>query len=211
MEQGWDFARWRDALREAGPRRAALVGLAAAERASGCLTDGRAARFDGEGPVLVRALLDACWDGADPALVLGACESLADWATRYTESSLTELFRAWAAEEADDEDDTGPPELAEFLDEVEPAGAIALHLTAAMAAAQAGPPCAGGAWDGALRCLQSLSDLPGEAARQHADLAAVLAADEGALPAAARELRKRAAADAPVYREHCEALDLDAD
>ncbi|GAA5022315.1 hypothetical protein [Kitasatospora paranensis] len=206
----WNFGAWRDALRDAGPSRAVLVGLAAAERAAGCLQDDRAARFGAEGPAQARELLEACWRGADPQRTSARAEALADWATAYLERSLTEEFHAWGPED-DDEDDGGPLELADFLADAEPAGAVALHLTAAIAVSEAAAACAGGAWDGALRCLQSLADLPGEPQRQQADLALVLAAPDAGLTTAAEALRRRATGDARGHRAHCEALALDAD
>jgi len=83
-------------------------------------------------------------------------------------------------------DDGEVPDLEEFLQEAEPEGAVVMHADALLAVSEAATVCAGGPWDGALRCLQTTgmagrqhdpaSPGPGsEARRQRSDLAAVSA------------------------------------
>ncbi|MFF8413129.1 hypothetical protein [Streptomyces omiyaensis] len=205
----WDFPEWQAALAALGPRAAALMGLAAAERVSGCLADERFRRHGGTRPEEVAALLGACWTALGPEgasalpLLRERADELADWSGTYLTLSLTDPFP-----EADEPDD--------FLEEAEPEGAVMLHLDALTAVTEAVSACAGGPWDGALRCLRTAataaapyaSGLPGpgvEVRRQREDLALLRTSSPDA---AATELRTRARADAAGWQRAAERLDL---
>lgn len=62
--ENWDFREWQAALAALGPRAAALVGLAAAERMAGCLGDERFRRHGAAAAGVARDLLQECWSGA---------------------------------------------------------------------------------------------------------------------------------------------------
>jgi hypothetical protein len=227
----WDFQQWRASLGALDHRAAALVGLAAAERISGCLGDERFRRDGSSGTEVVRDLLGECWATAaagaasSPARIRELAGQLASHSGDYLTLSLTELFRSYAplTEQSDVEDDEDPddeaPDLDEFLEEAEPEGAVMMHLDAMTAVSEAVAACTGGTWDGALRCLQvtaiaaSQHDprLPGpgiEVQRQREDLALVQAAGSAELDRLAADLRVRAQADALGWKRVTEQLNL---
>lgn len=183
--ENWDFHEWQVALAAIGPRPAALVGLAAAERISGCLDDERFRRHGDSEADTIRELLDECWTAVSGDTTSTRIQDLAaqvgDYATQYLTLSLTEMFHSYGPF-----DNGEVPDLEEFLQEAEPEGAVAMHVDALLAVSEAATTCAGSPWDGALRCLQTaamagrqhdpMSPGPGsEARRQRSDLAAVSA------------------------------------
>lgn len=227
----WDFQQWRALLGAVDHQAAALVGLAAAERISGCLGDERFRRHGSSGAEAVRDLLGDCWatvsagEASPSARIRELAGRLAGHSGEYLTLSLTELFHSYAplAEPREVEDDEDPddeaPDLDEFLEEAEPEGAVMMHLDAMTAVSEAVAACRGGAWDGALRCLQitaiaaSQHDprLPGpgvEMQRQREDLALVQAAGSTELPRLAADLRVRAQADALGWKRITEQLNL---
>ena len=197
---GWDFQEWQAALGGLAPESAALVGLAAAERIAGCLRDERfRSHAAGEADV-VEELLAGCWERAAP-------ERLRELAAAVEECSV-----AYADLVMDGDDDEEVPE-----------GSLMLHLDALTAVAEAAAACAGGPWDGALRCLQTTAmaavsalerdpralGADVELRRQREDLARVGAGDEGVRVAA--DLRGRAREDAQAWHRAVEELALDHD
>ncbi|WP_327072161.1 hypothetical protein OG196_00590 [Kitasatospora purpeofusca] len=227
----WDFQQWRASLGALDSRAAALVGLASAERISGCLGDERFGRHGRSGVQVVSDLLGECWatasagEGTSSARIRELAGRLANCSGDYLTLSLTEMFHSYEplAEEDDDEDDEDPgdgaPDLDEFLEEAEPEGAVMMHLDAMTAVSEAAAACTGGSWDGALRCLQitaiaaSQHDprLPGpgvEMQRQREDLALVQAAGSTELPRLMADLRVRAQADASGWKRVTEQLNL---
>lgn len=226
--RNWDFRAWQAALGALDSRAAALVGLAAAERISGCLADGRFQRHGGSTAAVVRDLLDECWagilggDGAASTRTSLPAEQLARETERYTDLSLRELLHSYepfGVDEDETPDDEAVDGVDEFLEEAEPEGAVAMHLDALMAVQEAVVACDGGPWDGALRCLQITAmaadryepGLPGpglETQRQAEDLALVRAAGSAGLRHLATELRTRARVDASGWQRATERLDL---
>ncbi|MFF1561848.1 hypothetical protein [Streptomyces sp. NPDC058279] len=227
----WDFQQWRASLGALDPRAAALVGLASAERISGCLGDERFGRHGSSGMEVVRDLLGECWatalagEGSSSARIRELAGQLADHSGDYLTLSLTELFHSYEplAEEIDTEDDEDPddgaPDLDEFLEEAEPEGAVMMHLDAMTAVSEAVAPWTGGSWDGALRCLQITAIAasqhdpglagPGvEVRRQREDLMLVQAAGGTELSRLAADLRVRAEADALGWKRVTEELNL---
>lgn len=159
--ENWDFREWQAALGALDPRAAALVGLAAAERIAGCLGDERFRRHGASAAEAVRDLLQECWscaqcgDGSAAARIRDLADRLTGHCADYQTLSMTELFHSYGPFAADDEDpDDEAPDLDEFLEEAEPEGAVMMHLDALTAIGEAAAACAGGPWDGALRCLQ---------------------------------------------------------
>jgi hypothetical protein len=226
--ENWDFREWQAALGALDGRGAALVGLAAAERISGCLGDERFRRHGSSGSEIVTALLRKCWidaaNGQDPASaeLQELVDQLADWSREYTDLSLTELFRSYETPigEGGDEEDEDAVDLDGFMEDAVPEGAVMAHLDALNAVSEAVAACTGGPWDGALRCLQTAAmaarqgdpQLPGpgvELQRQREDLELVRASgssdDRGHVVA---ELRARAEADARGWKQVTEQLDL---
>lgn len=226
--ENWDFREWQAALGALDGRGAALVGLAAAERISGCLADERFLRHGRSGSEIVTELLRKCWTAAangaesSPSDIQELIDHLADWSREYTELSLAELFRSYGTPigEGGDEEDDDAVDLDDFMEEAVPEGAVMAHLDALNAVSEAVAACTGGPWDGALRCLQAAAmaarqgdpRLPGpgfELQRQHEDLELVRAAsssnEHGPLVA---ELRARAEADARGWKHATEQLDL---
>ena len=227
----WDFQQWSASLGALDQLSAALVGLAAAERISGCLGDERFRRHGGSGAEVVRDLLDACWTTAfagetsSSARIRELAGQLDSWSGDYLTSSLTELFHSYeplaeGSDVDDDEDSDGEtPDLDEFLEEAEPEGAVMMHLDAMTAVSDAITACTGGPWDGALRCLQATAiaaiphdpRLPGpgvELRRQLEDLVLVRAAGSTEISQLVTELRVRAQADALGWKRVTERLDL---
>jgi hypothetical protein len=226
----WDFQEWQEALGAAAPGAAALMGLAAAERVRGCLDDERFRRHGGAGADLVEDLLRACWtdaragDASSRSRLRELADQVADWSGAYTTRSLTDLFHSYeplpqgaAGEDEDPAHEAG--DLDEFLEEAEPEGAVMMHLDALTAVSEAASACAGGPWDGALRCLQITATAasrhapglrgPGvEIRRQYEDLARLGAAAPAEPHRAAADLRARARADAPGWKQAAERLDL---
>ncbi|MGW2563839.1 hypothetical protein ACWCXB_32355 [Streptomyces sp. NPDC001514] len=229
--QNWDFHEWQVALGVLDPQAAALVGLAAAERISGCLDDERFRRHGSSGSEAVKDLLQGCWanapagDGSSSTRLRERADQLADWSGEYLRLSLTDLFHSYkplaqdSAGEDDEHPDGGAADLDEFLEEAEPQGAVMMHLDAMTAVSEAAGACTGGPWDGALRCLQTAAiaasqhdpQLPGpgvELQRQREDLALVRAAGCAELGRMAADLRVRAQADAVGWKQVTEQLDL---
>lgn len=229
--ENWDFREWQAALGSLGGREAALVGLAAAERISGCLDDERFRRHGGSGSAIVTELLQKCWNDAangeesSPTELQGLIDQLADWSREYTDLSLAELFRSYGTPTGDgDGDDDGDDEedavdLDDFMEEAVPEGAVMVHLDALNAISEAVSACAGGPWDGALRCLQTTAmaarqgdpRLPGpgvEPQRQREDLELVGASGSSERGHIVAELRARAEADARGWKQATEQLDL---
>ncbi|MGX1676344.1 hypothetical protein [Streptomyces sp. NPDC055400] len=225
----WDFREWQAALSALDGRGAALVGLAAAERISGCLGDERFRRHGSSGSEIVTELLRKCWTDAangeksSPAEFQTLIDQLADWSREYTDRSLAELFRSYGTpigEGGDDEDeDEDAVDLDDFMDEAVPEGAAMAHLDALNAVSEAVAACAGGPRDGALRCLQTAAmaarqgdpRLPGpgvELQRQREDLELVRASNTNERGPAVAELRARAEADARGWKQATEQLDL---
>ncbi|MFD7444469.1 hypothetical protein [Streptomyces sp. NPDC059909] len=226
----WDFHEWQAALGAVDPQAAALVGLAAAERISGCLDDERFRRHGSSGAEVVRDLLQACWtnaragDGSSLSRLRELADQLADWSSEYLTLSLTDLFHSYETlpedgPEGDEGPDGGAADLDEFLEEAEPEGAVMMHLDALTAVSEAASACTGGPWDGALRCLQitaiaaSRRDplLPGpgiELQRQREDLALLGAAASTEPSRVAADLQARAQADARGWKQATEQIDL---
>ncbi|SNT41677.1 hypothetical protein [Actinacidiphila glaucinigra] len=213
--ENWDFREWQAALGGLDPRAAALVGLAAAERIAGCLGDERFLRHGASAAEVARDLLRECWsgaqggDGSASARIRDLADRLAGLSAEYETLSMTDLFHSYEplAGDGDEDPDDGVPDLEEFLEEAEPEGAVTMHLDALTAVGEAAAACAGGPWDGALRCLQVTAmaaeqhdpRLPGpgaEVRRQTEDLVSVRAVDGGRLRHLATRLRTRAQADA---------------
>lgn len=227
--ENWDFREWQAALAALGPRAAALVGLAAAERMAGCLGDERFRRHGAAAAGVARDLLQECWSGAQggegsaAARIRDLADRLAGHSTDYQTLSMTELFHSYGpfAADTDEDPDDEVPDLDEFLEEAEPEGAVMMHMDALTAIGEAAAACAGGPWDGALRCLQVTAmatdqhdpRLPGpgaETRRQAEDLALVRATEgAGAWPRhLVTELRTRAQADAVGWQRATERLGL---
>jgi hypothetical protein len=229
--ENWDFREWQAALSALDAHGAALVGLAAAERISGCLGDERFHRHGSSGSEMVTDLLQRCWvnasagEDSSPVQLQELAAQLADWSSGYVTLSLTELFHSYGSSAGDggDEDDEDPADAAvdleEFMEEAVPEGAVMMHIDALTAVAEAVTACAGGPWDGALRCLQTaaMSAKPGdlqfpgpgvELQRQHDDLALVRAAGREGLSRVAADLRVRAEADARGWKQATERRDL---
>jgi hypothetical protein len=224
----WDFHEWQAALGALSPRAAALVGLTAAERVSGCLHDERFRRHGRSEAAVVKELLQACWNsyaGDDSSLLRlrELTDQLDELSREYLTLSLTDLFHSYETlpeDSADDEGlDDGTADLEEFLEGAEPEGAVMMHLDALTAVSEAASVCAGGPWDGALRCLQIAAIAasqhrprlagPGvEIQRQREDLALVKAAASTELSQVAGDLRARARADALGWKQVTEQLDL---
>ncbi|GAA1392348.1 hypothetical protein GCM10009639_23770 [Kitasatospora putterlickiae] len=223
----WDFQQWRAALGALDARAAALLGLASAERISGCLGDERFGRHGGSEAEAVSDLLGECWaaalagEGTSSARIRELAGRLADHSGDYLTLSMTEMFHSYELDEDDEaeddeaEDGDGAPDLDEFLADAEPAGAVMMHLDAMAAVSEAVAACTGGTWDGALRCLQITAmaargldpRLLGQQ-RQREDLALAQAAGSFELPRLAAELRVRAQADALGWKRVAERLDL---
>ncbi|MFD6553431.1 hypothetical protein [Streptomyces sp. NPDC058398] len=217
----WDFQQWRASLGALDHRAAALVGLAAAERISGCLGDERFHRHGGSGAAVVRNLLGECWatalagDASSAARIRELADRLADHSGEYLTLSLTELFHLYEPLAGDGE----IPDLDGFLEEAEPEGAVMMHFDAMTAVSEAVAAYTGGPWDGALRCLQITAiaadqhdaRLPGPGAelrRQREDLVLVQAAGSAGLSGLVDALRDRARTDALEWRHATERLDL---
>lgn len=229
--ENWEFREWQTALGALDPRAAALVGLAAAERISGCLDDERFLRHGRRAAEAARELLRECWsvagfpdgdgDGSAATRIRDIADELAGHVADYQTLSMTEVFRSYVPLAGDEDGDPGEeaPDLEEFLEEAEPEGAVMMHLDALAAMEEAAAACAGGPWDGALRCLQVTAmaaerddpRLPGpgaEVRRQREDLLSVRAADGAQLRQVAARLRTRAQADAAGWRRATERLGL---
>ncbi|MFJ6984645.1 MULTISPECIES: hypothetical protein [unclassified Streptomyces] len=234
--RSWDFDEWRVALGAVDPRAAALVGLAAAERISGALGDARFRRHGDAAAETARHLLDLCWTGilagddASRARLHVLADQLADRTGAYVRRTLTEQYGTTEGPDghaggtsgetfAESLDGAFEEALEEALEEAELAGAVMLHVDALTALSEAASACAGGPWDGALRCLQTTAmaisgDGPGqpgpgaETRRQYEDLALLRAVPVAGLDRAAAELRVRAQAVAPEWRRAAERLDL---
>ncbi|MBT2444080.1 hypothetical protein J7E93_29110, partial [Streptomyces sp. ISL-36] len=190
------------------------IHLAAAERISGCLEDERFRRHGSSGAEVVRGLLQASWtnacapDESSLSGLRGLADRLADWSNEYLTLSLSDLFHSYEALPqdgvgGDEGPDGGAADLDEFLEEAEPEGAVMMHLDALTAISEAVSACAGGPWDGALRCLQITAIATGqhdprvsgpdfELQRQHEDLALLRAAASTELSRVATDLRGRA-------------------
>ncbi|GLW74852.1 hypothetical protein Kpho02_71490 [Kitasatospora phosalacinea] len=222
--ENWDFREWQAALSALDGRGAALVGLAAATRISGCLGDERFRRHGDSGSAIVTELLRKCWtdaandEGASPAELQELVDRLADWSREYTDLSLAELFRSYGTPVGDGEDEDAV-DLDDFMEQAVPEGAVMAHLDALNAVSEAVVACARGPWDGALRCLQTAAvaagqgdpRLPGpgvELQRQREDLELVRASSTNGWGPAAAELRARAEADARGWQQATERLDL---
>ncbi|MFD4575738.1 hypothetical protein ACFWNK_24490 [Streptomyces sp. NPDC058417] len=230
--RSWDFDEWRDALGAVAPRAAALVGLAAAERISGALDDARFRRHGGAAAETARHLLDLCWTGVltddapSRARLRVLADRVADSSGPYVRRTLAELYAPGGGPDGREGGHPGetsaefPDEaFEEALEEADSEGAVMLHVDALTALSEAAGACAGGPWDGALRCLQITAmaisgDEPGqpgpgaETRRQHQDLALLRTVPVTALDRAAAELRARAQAAAPEWRRAAERLDL---
>lgn len=225
--ESWDFREWQAALGGLDGRGAALVGLAAAERISGCLGDERFHRHGSSGSEIVTELLRRCWTDAangeesSPAEIQELVDQLADWSREYTELSLADLFRSYGTPigEGGGEEDEDADDLEDFMEEAVPEGAVMAHLDALNAVSEAVAACTGGPWDGALRSLQTAAmaarqgdpRLPGpgvELQRQHEDLELVRASSSNERGPVVAELRARAEADARGWKQATEQLDL---
>ncbi|MHA6758137.1 hypothetical protein [Streptacidiphilus sp. PAMC 29251] len=227
----WSFGEWQGALGTLDAHDAALVGLAAAERISGCLGDERFLRHGSSGSEMVTELLQRAWvnaaaaEDSSAARIRELADRLADWSGEYLTLSLTELFHTYGSPAGDgaDEDNDDPADAAadldEFMEEAVPEGAVMMHVDALTAVAEAVVACAGGPWDGALRCLQTVAmaarqgdpQLPGpgvELQRQQEDLALVRAAGREERGRTSADLRVRAEADARGWKQATERLDL---
>lgn len=207
---GWDFHQWRTALANLPPRQTALVGLAAAERIAGALRDPRFHRYSELTAQPIYELLDQCWSmlAAPHDALTQQIQQLADLVddrnTEYHKRSMTELLDSYGP---CDEPDEEAPDLEEFIEEAEPEGAVLLHLEALIALAEITAACAGGPWDGALRCLQTVAGAAvglsaptdHEPERQRRDLALVQAhgtsSDVRDLAAALRDCARTEATD----------------
>ncbi|MDX2852513.1 hypothetical protein [Actinacidiphila glaucinigra] len=235
--ENWEFREWQTALGALDPGAAGLVGLAAAERISGCLGDERFLRHGPRAAEAARELLRECWsvagfpdadgdgggdgDGSASTRIRDVADELAGHVADYQTLSMTEVFRSYVPLAGDEDEDPGEeaPDLEEFLEEAEPEGAVMMHLDALAAMEEAAAACAGGPWDGALRCLQVTAmaadrhdpRLPGpgaEVRRQREDLLSVREADGAQLRQVAARLRTRAQADAAGWRRATERLGL---
>ncbi|MEW2391692.1 hypothetical protein AB0933_25395 [Streptomyces venezuelae] len=231
--ENWDFREWQAALGSLDGREAALVGLAAAERISGCLGDERFRRHGSSGSAIVTDLLQMCWNDAanseesSPAELQVLLDQLADWSRAYTDLSLAELFRSYGTQNGDGDDDgdgdgeegEDAVDLDDFVAEAMPEGAVLAHLDALNAVSEAVATWAGGSWDGALRCLQTAAtaarqgdpQLPGpdvELRRQREDLELVSASGSSERGRVVAGLRARAEADARGWKQATEQLDL---
>ncbi|MFF8867943.1 hypothetical protein ACF08B_38555 [Streptomyces sp. NPDC015139] len=121
--ENWDFREWQAALGGLDGRGAALVGLAAAERISGCLGDERFRRHGSSGSEIVTELLRRCWTDAangeesSPAEIQELVDQLADWSREYTELSLADLFRSYGTPigEGGSEEDEDADDLEDFM------------------------------------------------------------------------------------------------
>lgn len=231
--ESWEFREWQTALGALDPRAAALVGLAAAERISGCLGDERFLRHGPRAAEAARELLRECWSvtgcadrdggggGSASTRIRDIADELAGHVADYQTLSMTKVFRSYVPLAGDEDEDPGEeaPDLEEFLEEAEPEGAVMMHLDALAAMEEAAAACAGGPWDGALRCLQVTAMAadrhdprqpgPGaEVRRQREDLLSVREADGAQLRHVAARLRTRAQADAAGWRRATERLGL---
>jgi hypothetical protein len=215
--ENWDFHEWQAALAAIGPRAAALVGLAAAERIAGCLNDQRFRRHGGPEADMVRELLDECWTAvsgeSDSARIRELAELVEDYSATYLNLSLMEMFHSYGPF-----DDGKAPDLEEFLPAAEPEGAVVMHFDALLAVSEAATACAGGAWDGALRCLQSaaeagpqgtvMSSGPGSELRRQRDDLARVAAEGADIHVLVADLRAGAQEGAAGWRQAAEYLAL---
>jgi hypothetical protein len=220
----WDFEQWRHNLERAGVDGAALIGLAAAQRVSGCLKDPRFSRYEDTGARLAHELLDECWAAAsskeacDSGRIYTLAEQLAAYANDYTQQSLTEWFHGLC----DPADATEEADLEEFLEEAMPGGAVMLHVCAMQALTDLAEVWHRSHWDGALRCLQTagmmsmrsdgstiaeLVDLP----YRIADLEAVQAAQADLQGNITHELRELAVAASGGWLRASERADLFSD
>lgn len=217
---GWDFEQWRTALADLPPRQAALIGLASAERIAGALRDPRFHRYPELVTPPVDDLLDQCWNALTtphdglPQQIRQLADLVDDYSTEYHRRSMTELHDSYGPV---DDSDAELPDLEEFIDEAEPEGAAMLHMDGLIALTEAAGACAGGPWDGALRCLQTVAGaaaslaapMDHEPERQQDDLTLVRSHDASAdLSALAAALRGRARAEAAGWRASAERLAL---
>lgn len=222
----WDFGQWRNDLEGAGVDGAALIGLGAAQRVSGCLSDPRFARYEDTGARLANDLLDECWaiayneEGRGWNRVEALAERLDAYATGYMQRSMTEWFHSMRHPGPDDP--VGEGDLAEFLEEALPEGAVLLHFCAMEALTHVADVWRRSHWDGALRCLQTagmmstrsdgseiagLADLP----RQIADLKTIRAAGKNLHREIVDELRESAVSGSSIWLAAAERAELFSD